>query len=87
MISAAVDSPFLSLVLAKVIIAGTLILALAGSIAWKPAKYLLYTLPWGWQSQLLHPSPMHWLSAALACLVYATVFLMAGFYRFEKRDI
>jgi ABC-type transport system involved in multi-copper enzyme maturation permease subunit len=87
MISAAVDSPFLSLVLAKVIIAGTLILALAGSIAWKPAKYLLYALPWGWQSQLLHPSPMHWFSAALACLAYAAAFLMAGFYRFEKRDI
>ena len=87
MISAAVDSPFLSLVLAKVIIAGTLIMALAGSIAWKPAKYLLYTLPWGWQCHLLHPSPMHWLSAATACLAYAAVFLMAGFYRFEKRDI
>lgn len=87
MISAAVDSPFLSLVLAKVIIAGTLLLALGGSIAWKPAKHLLYILPWGWQSHLLHPSPTHWLSAALACLVYTAVFLMVGYYRFEKRDI
>jgi ABC-type transport system involved in multi-copper enzyme maturation permease subunit len=87
MISAAVDSPFLSLVMAKVIIAGTLLLALGGSIAWKPAKHLLYVLPWGWQSHLLHPSPAHWLSAALACLVYAAAFLTAGYYRFEKRDI
>ncbi len=87
MISATVDSPFLSLVLAKVVIAGTLILALAGSIAWKPAKYLLYTLPWGWQCHLLHPAPTHWLIAALACLAYAAVFLMIGYYRFEKRDI
>ena len=87
MISATVDSPFLSLVLAKVIIAGTLLLALGGSIAWKPAKHLMYALPWGWQSYLLHPSPTHWLGAALACLVYAAVFLMIGYYRFEKRDI
>jgi ABC-type transport system involved in multi-copper enzyme maturation permease subunit len=87
LISASVRSPFLSLVLAKVIIAGTLIVALAGSIAWKPAKYLLYALPWGWQSQLLHPAPSHWLSAIAACFVYAAVFLMAGYYRFEKRDL
>ena len=87
MISASVDSPFLSLVLAKLIIAGTLILALAGGIAWKPAKYLLYSLPWGLQSHLLHPAPTHWLGAALACMAYAAVFLMAGYYRFEKRDI
>jgi len=87
MISASVDSPFLSLVLAKLIIAGTLILALVGGIAWKPAKYLLYSLPWGLQSHLLHPAPTHWLGAALACMAYTAVFLMLGYYRFEKRDI
>ena len=87
LISASVRSPFLSLVLAKVIIAGTLILALAGSIAWKPAKYLLYALPWGWQSQLLHPNVLHWGGAALACLAYTAVFLGAGYYHFRKRDL
>ncbi len=87
LISASVDSPFLSLILAKVAIAGVLLLALAGSIAWKPAKYLLYALPWGWQSHLLHPAPAHWAGAVLACLVYTAVFLMLGYYRFEKRDI
>jgi hypothetical protein len=87
LISASVRSPFLSLVLAKVIIAGTLILALAGGIAWKPARYLLYILPWGWQCHLLHPAVTHWLGAVLACFAYAAVFLMVGFYRFEKRDL
>ena len=87
LISASVDSPFLSLVLAKLAIAGVLLLAIVGSIAWKPAKYLLYALPWGWQSHLLHPSPSHWLGAVFACLVYTAVFLMLGYYRFEKRDI
>ena len=87
MISASVDSPFLSLVLAQIAIAGILIAAMIGSMKWKPVKYLLYALPWGWQSQLLHPSPSHWLGAVFACLLYAVVFLMLGYYRFEKRDI
>ena len=87
LISASVDSPFLSLILAKLTIAGVLLLAILGSLAWKPAKYLLYVLPWGWQCYLLHPDPARSLGAALACLVYAGVFLMLGYWRFERRDL
>ena len=87
LISASVDSPFLSLILAKLAITGVLLGGLLGSIAWKPAKYIMYALPWGWQPHLLHPSPAHWLGSALACLAYAAIFLMLGYYRFEKRDI
>jgi ABC-type transport system involved in multi-copper enzyme maturation permease subunit len=87
LISASVDSPFVSLVLAKLTIAGVLLLAIGGNFAWKSAKYLTYALPWVWYSNLLHPEPAHWLGAALACLVYAGVFLMLGYYRFERRDL
>jgi len=87
LISASVDSPFLSLILAKVIIAGVLLFGILGGLAWKPAKYLMYVLPWGWQNHLLHPAPAHWLGAAVACLVYTAVFLMLGYYRFERRDL
>ena len=87
LISASVDSPFLSLILAKVAIAGVLLIALLGSFAWKPAKYLLYALPWGWQNNLLHPHPAHWLGAVLASLAYTAFFLMLGYYRFERRDL
>jgi hypothetical protein len=87
LISASVDSPFLSLILAKVTIAGVLVFGILGSLAWKPAKYLMYVLPWGWQNNLLHPAPAHWLGASVACLVYAGVFLMLGYYRFERRDL
>ncbi|MHC4559584.1 MAG: ABC transporter permease, partial [Planctomycetota bacterium] len=87
LISVSVDSPFVSLVLAKLAIAGVLLGGVLGSLAWKPAKYLTYALPWGWQSNLLHPEPAHWLGAALACLVYAGLFLMLGYYRFERRDL
>jgi ABC-type transport system involved in multi-copper enzyme maturation permease subunit len=87
LISASVDSPFLSLILAKVAIAGVLLMGLLGSIAWKPAKYLLYALPWGWQSNLLHPEPTRCLLAALGCVVYAGFFLTLGYYHFEQRDL
>jgi len=87
LISASVDSPFLSLVLAKVAIAGVVLIGILGSLAWKPAKYIMYALPWGWQSNLLHPEPIHWLGAGLACLVYTGFFLLLGYYRFERRDL
>ena len=87
LITASVDSPFLSLVLAKVVIAGVLFLAVLGRFAWEPAKYLKYALPWGWQCHLLHPELSHWGGAVLACLAYTAVFLMLGYYRFARRDL
>lgn len=87
LISASVDSPFLSLVLLKVIIAGVLLLSVLGSLAWEPAKYFKYILPWGWQNNLLHPDPIHWGGAAVACVVYTVVYLLMGYYYFEKRDL
>jgi ABC-type transport system involved in multi-copper enzyme maturation permease subunit len=87
MISACVSSPFLSLILAKLIIAGTLLFAALGTFVWEPLKYIKYLLPWGWQNHLLHPSWLHWGGAGLACLAYTAVFLMLGYRRFEKRDL
>jgi ABC-type transport system involved in multi-copper enzyme maturation permease subunit len=87
LISATVNSPFLSLVLAKVAIAGVLLLAILGGFAWKPAKYILYAMPWGWQNNLLHPDMSHWLVATIAALVYTGFFLILGYIRFETRDL
>ena len=87
MISASVSSTFLSLILAKLLIAGTLLFAVVGRLAWEPLKYIKYLLPWGWQNHLLHPSIVHWGGAGLACLVYTAVFLMLGYRRFERRDL
>jgi ABC-type transport system involved in multi-copper enzyme maturation permease subunit len=87
MISACVSSPFLSLILAKLIIAGTLLFAAIGTFVWEPLKYIKYLLPWGWQNHLLHPSWLHWGGAGLACLAYTAVFLMLGYRRFERRDL
>ncbi|MBC8468233.1 MAG: hypothetical protein H8D56_02075 [Planctomycetes bacterium] len=87
LISASVNSPFLSLILAKVAIAGVLLIAILGSFAWKPAKYLLYALPWGWQNNLLHPATSHWVIAVFASLAYTAFFLTLGYIRFETRDL
>jgi len=87
LISASVDSPFLSLVLAKGVIAGVLFFGLLGGFMWKPAKYFTYALPWGWQSNLLGPAAIHWVGAAVGCLVYTVLFLMLGHYVFTRRDL
>ena len=86
-VSASVDSPFLSLILAKLVIAGVLLFAIIGGLAWKPTKYILYVLPWGWQNHLLHPEASHWFTAGLACLAYTGVMLMLGYVRFARRDL
>lgn len=86
-ISASVDSPFLSLVLSKLIIGGLLLFAFLASLAWNPAMYLKYALPWGLQNHLLHPELTHSLGTALACLAYTAVFGFLGYHRFETRDL
>lgn len=86
-LSASVDSPFLSLVLAKLTIGGVLLVAFLGGLKWEAMKLIKYALPWGWQNHLLHPQPSHWLGAGLACLLYTAVFLMLGYARFETRDL
>ncbi len=86
-LSASVDSPFLSLILAKLTIGGVLLLAILGGLKWEAMKLIKYALPWGWQNHLLHPDPSHWLGAGLACLLYTAIFLMLGYLRFETRDL
>jgi len=87
MVSALTESPSLSFLLTQLIIDGVLLIAVLGSRAWEPIKYIEYLLPWGWQNNLLHPSVIHLLAACLGCLAYSAVFLMAGFYYFKKRDL
>ncbi len=86
-ISTLVDSPFLSLVMAKIVIGGVLLLAFLGSLVWRPVIYLNFALPWGIQNHLLHPQLTHSLGTALACIVYMMIFLFLGYHRLETRDL
>ena len=87
MISATVDSPFLSLVLAKLVIGGVILFAIIGRYAWEPVINLKYALPWGVQNYLLHPELTHSAGAGIMCLGYTAVFLLLGYYRFATRDL
>jgi len=87
MISASVDSPFLSLVLSQLVIGGVLLFAFIGKLTWAPAVNIRYALPWGVQNHLLHPELTHSVGTALLCLGYTIVFLLLGYYRFETRDL
>lgn len=86
-VSASVDSPFLALVLAKLVIGGVLLFSVVGGMKWEAFKLVKYALPWGWQNHLLHPDPSHWLAAGVACLLYTAGFLTLGYLRFETRDL
>ncbi len=86
-ISASVDSSFFSLTLSNMVIGGVLLGAYVGRLAWEPAIYLKYALPWGLQNHLLHPELTHSVGTALACLGYTAVFLLLGCRHFEKRDL
>jgi hypothetical protein len=86
-VSASVDSPFLSLVLAKLVIGGVLLFAVIGGLKWQAVKLVKYLLPWGWQNYLLHPSLRLLLAAVAACFLYTAVFLILGYARFETRDL
>ena len=87
LVSALVDSSFVSLVVAKLVICGVLLFAVLGSLAWDQAIYVKFALPWGIQNYLLHPEVTHSVGAALACLGYTAVFLFLGYRRFESRDL
>ncbi len=86
-ISTVVDSPFLSLVVANLVIGGLLLFAVIAGTLWEPAIYLKYALPWGLQNHLLHPELSHSVGTALACLGYTAAFLFLGYRRFETRDL
>ena len=86
-LSGMVDSPFLSLTLSNVAIAGGLLGPRLAKLAWAPAEKLKYVLPWGIQTHLLHPEWAHVVGAAAGCLGYAVVFLMVGYWWFDRRDL
>jgi hypothetical protein len=85
--SAANDSPFVSLVLAKLLIGFVPLLVWLGAKAWKPFEYAGYVLPWPLKYDLLHPSLLHSGLASLAMVAYAAVFLALGARTFQKRDL
>jgi hypothetical protein len=51
------------------------------------AKYVLYLLPWGFQTRLFHPDPTHVVAAAGGCLAMTALFCWLGHRKFSTRDL
>jgi ABC-type transport system involved in multi-copper enzyme maturation permease subunit len=86
-ISASIDSPFLSLVAATMVIGAVPLFTFIGRATWEPLQYLIYALPWGLQNYLLHHEVSVVLGAGTACLGYTALFLFLGYRRFARRDL
>jgi ABC-2 family transporter protein len=86
-ISACIDSPFGSLTISNLIVIGVLLFAAIGTISHESFRAVLFLLPWGLQNHLLHPSPLHFVGATLACAGYTAVFLYLGHRHFLRRDL
>jgi hypothetical protein len=81
------ESAIAALVVCKGVIIGIWLFALLGSLAWEPAAYLKFLLPWGVQDRLLGASFGTVAVAALACLAYAALFTWLGARNFDRRDL
>ena len=86
-ISAAIDSPFGSLVLGLLIIGIWPIFVALAQKASPHAQYMNYVMPWGYKYWLLHPQTARWLLGMTVMLGFTAVFLLLGIRHFQKRDV
>ena len=86
-ISAATDSPFVSLVIGQLVIGFYPLFVFLATRANAAARYAGYLMPWALKYDLLHPSPLRVGLVALAMLGYAAAFLLLGARTFQKRDL
>lgn len=85
-ISAARDSAMSSLVIANTVIGGVL-LGPVIALAWEPARFVTYLLPWAVQNDLLAPGSGTVAVAFGACVLYTIVFVSLGLWTFGRRDL
>jgi hypothetical protein len=85
--SAMIDQPFgtFAVTQAGVGIVPFLVAMAPSSVTW--TKYLNYVMPWPWRYDLLHPSPVKFLTATAVMLGFTAAFLFLGARHFQKRDL
>lgn len=86
-ISASSGGPFTSLTIASLMIGGLPLFAMLGRLSHESASYLLYLLPWGYQTRLFHPEPAQVALALVGCLGTAALFGWLGYRKFTTRDL
>lgn len=85
--SAMIDMPFGTFAITQLIIGFIPIFASLGSAASDKVKYINYVMPWPWRYDLLHPSPVKFLTATAVMLGFTALFLFLGARHFQKRDL
>jgi ABC-type Na+ efflux pump permease subunit len=86
-LSATRDSPMASLTVCTAAVGAVPLGALLAGLAWAPAAYIVYLLPWALHNQLLAEDLGHVLAVTGACLAYTVLFTWLGARTFEKRDL
>jgi hypothetical protein len=86
-ISAAVGGPFTSLTINSLVIGGVPLFATLGKLSSEYAGYVLYVLPWGFQTRLFHHEPLQVALAVGGCLLLTALFLWLGWRKFTTRDL
>ena len=86
-ISACCRSSFGSLTFASLVIGGVPLFAMLGRMTHDAAAYLLYLLPWGFQTRLFHPDAGQVALAIGGCVLQTALFLWLGHRKFTRRDL
>jgi hypothetical protein len=86
-ISAATDSPFVSLVIGQLVIGFYPLFVYLASKSQPAARFAGYLMPWALKYDLLHHSPARVGAAAVAMLGFTAAFLLLGARTFQKRDL
>lgn len=86
-ISASIGGSFTSLTIVSLVIGGLPLLATIGRMTHEAADYVLYVLPWGFQSRLFHPEPSQIAVAVVGCLLQAGLYGWLGHRKFCTRDL
>jgi hypothetical protein len=86
-LSAASSSSFFSLTMGSLVIGGLPLVAMFASLSSPVGRYLLYLLPWGFQTRLFHHEPSQVALAVGGCALQTLVFTWLGYRKFTTRDL
>ncbi len=86
-LSATSSSAFLSMTIASLVIGGLPLVAMFARFTHKAGGYLLYLLPWGFQTRLFHHEPSQVGLAAFGCVLLTMLFTWLGYRKFTTRDL
>jgi hypothetical protein len=86
-ISAAMDSPFVSLVICELITVFPIIFVAVATGIHPSLEYLGYITPWPLKFKLIHPNPLYLVGSTLALLGFTLLFLLLGLRHFQRRDL